>query len=443
MKALMIDQPPVADATLLRFLTCGSVDDGKSTLIGRLLYDSKSVFEDQLAAVERSSRHHGDERVNLALLTDGLRAEREQGITIDVAYRYFATPRRKFIIADAPGHKQYTRNMATGASTVDLAIVLVDARHGVIEQTRRHALIVSLLGIRSVVLAVNKMDLIGWDHQKFEAIKSDFLQFAAGLPTPLDPAAVLCVPMSALDGDNVVFKSERTPWYEGPALLEHLETVEVVRGRDSVGGRLPVQWVIRPQASHDVDFRGYAGQVAAGSFSVGDAVVALPSGKRSTIAGISLGPDQALDEAFAPQSVVVTLADEIDVSRGDLLCPPADRPHVGQDVEATVVWMADAPLRVGKKYGLKHTTRKARAIVREVRHRIDVSTGNREEGVEELGLNEIGRIALRTTSPLVYDDYGRCRSTGSFILIDEATRSTVAAGMIVGPNEAGEEVYSI
>ena len=434
---------PSTETSLLRFLTCGSVDDGKSTLIGRLLYDSKSVFEDQLAAVERSSRHHGDERVNLALLTDGLRAEREQGITIDVAYRYFATPLRKFIIADAPGHKQYTRNMATGASTVDLAIVLVDARHGVIEQTRRHALIVSLLGIRNVVLAVNKMDLIGWDHQKFEAIKSDFLQFAAGLPTPLDPAAVLCVPMSALDGDNVVFTSERTPWYEGPALLEHLETVEVVRGRDSVGGRLPVQWVIRPQASHDVDFRGYAGQVAAGSFAVGDAVVALPSGKTSTIEKISLGPGQPLERAAAGQSVVVTLADEIDVSRGDVLCPPDDRPHVGQDVEATVVWMAEQPLRVGRKYGLKHTTRKARAVVREVRHRIDVSTGSIEEGVEELGLNEIGRISLRATLPLVYDDYGRCRATGSFILIDEATRNTVAAGMIVGPNESGEEVYSI
>jgi bifunctional enzyme CysN/CysC len=410
---------------LLRFATAGSVDDGKSTLIGRLLYDSKSIFTDQLESVERTSRERGDEYTDLALLTDGLRAEREQGITIDVAYRYFATPRRKFIIADTPGHIQYTRNMVTGASTADLAIVLVDARKGMVEQSRRHAFLVSLLRVPHLVLAVNKMDLVDWSQRVFDRIASEFTNFAAKLEIP----DLTIVPISALHGDNIVARSDNMAWYDGPSLLHHLEHVHIASDRNLVDVRFPVQYVIRPQSRHHVDYRGYVGQIAGGILKAGDEVMVLPSGLTSRITAISTanGP---VEEAFPPMSVTVRLADELDISRGDMLCRPHNQPSVAQDLDAMICWMADHPLRAGTKLALKHTTRSVRTLVKELQYRLDVNTLHRDESADGLGLNDIGRVRLRTTAPVLADEYRRNRTTGGFILIDESTNRTVGAGMI-------------
>jgi bifunctional enzyme CysN/CysC len=410
---------------LLRFATAGSVDDGKSTLIGRLLFDTKTIFEDQLEHVERASRARGDEYTDLALLTDGLRAEREQGITIDVAYRYFATPRRKFIIADTPGHVQYTRNMVTGASTADLSIVLVDARKGLVEQSRRHAFLVSLLRVPHLVVAVNKMDLVGWDRDVYERIHAEFTAFAARL----EISDVVVIPISALHGDNVVERSPASSWYEGPSLLHHLENVHVASDRNLIDVRFPVQYVIRPQSARHADYRGYAGQVAGGVLKPGDEVTVLPSGFSTRIAAVD-GPTGPVDEAYAPMSVTVRLADDLDVSRGDMICRPHNAPVVTQDLDAMVCWMAHAPLRPGAKLAIKHTTRSARALVKHLRYRLDVNTLHRDGVTGQLGLNDIGRVRLRTTQPLFVDDYRRNRVTGGFILIDETTNVTVAAGMI-------------
>ena len=413
---------------LLRFSTAGSVDDGKSTLIGRLLYDSKTLFADQLDHVEAASRRQGFDRTELALLTDGLRAEREQGITIDVAYRYFATPRRKFIIADTPGHVQYTRNMVTGASTAGLAVILVDARKGLSEQSRRHAFLSSLLGIPHLVVCVNKMDLVDWDQGRFEAIREAFSAFA----TRLDVSDVTFIPVSALHGDNVVDLSPNMPWYRGAPLLSHLETVPIASDTDVADLRFPVQWVVRPQSDAFHDYRGYAGQVAGGIMAAGDEVVVLPSGLTSTIAAIDTF-DGPLEQAVPPLSVTVRLADDLDVSRGDLLCRPSDRPLVGQDLEATVAWMTDRPLSARSRWTLKHTTRTVRAVVTDVRDRLDVNTLERDERATSLGLNDIGRVSLRVSAPLAYDPYTRNRATGSFILIDESSNTTAAAGMLGEP----------
>jgi bifunctional enzyme CysN/CysC len=412
---------------MLRFATAGSVDDGKSTLIGRLLYDSKSIFTDQLDAVERTSRDRGDEYTNLALLTDGLRAEREQGITIDVAYRYFATPKRKFIIADTPGHIQYTRNMVTGASTADLAIVLVDARKGLVEQSRRHAFLVTLLRVPHLVLAVNKMDLVDYSQEVFEEIKDEFTAFA----TKLDIPDLTVVPISALLGDNIVTRSENMPWYEGPSLLHHLENVHVASDRNLVDVRFPVQYVVRPQSTTVSDYRGYAGTVAGGVMKPGDEVMVLPSGFTTRIEAIDTA-DGPVDEAFPPMSVVVRLADELDVSRGDMICRPHNAPRAAQDVEALICWMDEQESIVpGKKYALKHTTRNVRTVVKDIQYRLDVNSLHRDEAAGSLGLNEIGRVTLRTTQPLFVDSYRRNRATGGFILVDEATNRTVAAGIVV------------
>ncbi|MCU1354345.1 MAG: sulfate adenylyltransferase, large subunit [Acidimicrobiales bacterium] len=416
---------------LLRFATAGSVDDGKSTLIGRLLYDSKAIFEDQMEAVERSSIAMGADYTNLALLTDGLRAEREQGITIDVAYRYFATPKRKFIIADTPGHIQYTRNMVTGASTADLALVLVDARNGLVEQSRRHAFLASLLRIPHLVLCVNKMDLVDWSEDRFEEIKAEFRSFAM----KLDITDLTFVPISALHGDNVVDRSNNMDWYQGGSLLHHLEEVHIASDRNLRDARMPVQYVIRPHSNEWHDYRGYAGRVAAGVFKPGDEVTVLPSGFTSRISSIDTF-DGPVTEAFAPMSVSIRLVDNIDVSRGDMICRPHNQPTVGQDIDAMVCWMDEtAQLAAGAKLGIKHTTRSARALVKDVQYRLDVNSLHRDEGASTLALNEIGRVSVRTTQPLFYDDYGRNRSTGSFILIDEGTNRTVGAGMIVGPTK--------
>jgi len=411
---------------LLRFATAGSVDDGKSTLIGRLLYDTKSIFEDQLEAVERTSRDRGDEHVNLALLTDGLRAEREQGITIDVAYRYFATPKRSFIIADTPGHVQYTRNMVTGASTASLALVLIDARNGIVEQSRRHAFLASLLRVPHLVLCVNKMDLVDWDEKVFDRIKDEFRQFA----TKLDVGDLSFVPVSALLGDNVVHRSENMPWYEGTSLLHHLEDVHIASDRNLIDVRFPVQYVIRPQSTEHHDYRGYAGTVAGGVMKPGDEVVVLESGMKTTIAGIDTA-DGPVDEAYPPMAVTVRLTDDIDISRGDMMCRPQNQPRGTQDIEAMVCWMTDEPLRVRGMYAIKHTTRSVRGQIRDVDYRIDVNTLHRDESADTLSLNEIGRIKLRTTKPLFVDEYRRNRTTGSFLIIDEATGATVGAGMIL------------
>lgn len=413
---------------LLRFATAGSVDDGKSTLIGRLLYDSKSIFEDQLSAVEESSRRRGDAVVNLALLTDGLRAEREQGITIDVAYRYFATPRRKFIIADTPGHIQYTRNMVTGASTADLAIILVDARKGIIEQTKRHSFVSNLLKIRHLVLAVNKMDLVDYSETVFHRIVQDFHEFASRLD---DIAEITAIPLSALEGDNVVEKSDKMPWFKGSSLLYHLETVYTGGTENHVDARFPVQWIIRPLSHEHHDFRGYAGRVAGGVFKPGDAVTVMPSGFSTTIDKIHLPGGAEIPEAFAPQSVVMTLKDEIDISRGDMLVKANNPPQVGQDLEAMVCWFSQKPMESRGKYLLRHTTKETKAIVQELRYQVDIETLHKKEGVPTLGMNDIGRIALRTANPLFYDSYRRNRSTGSFVLVDPGTHETVAAGMII------------
>lgn len=412
---------------LLRFATAGSVDDGKSTLIGRLLYDTKTIFEDQLAAVEAVSASRGDEYTNLALLTDGLRAEREQGITIDVAYRYFATPRRKFIIADTPGHIQYTRNMVTGASTADLALILVDARKGLVEQSRRHAFLCSLLRVPHLVLCVNKMDLVDYSQDVYDSIAAEFADFAAKLAAP----DLSVIPISALHGDNIVTRSDNMPWYQGPSLLHHLEHVHIGSDRNLVDVRFPVQYVIRPQSSKVTDYRGYAGQVASGILKPGDEVMVLPSGLTSRISSIDTA-DGPLEEAYPPMSVTVRLEDEIDISRGDMICRPNNSPIVAQDVEAMICWMDDVrPLTVGAKYAIKHTTRAARAVVRELNYRLDVNTLHRDEDSTELRLNEIGRVKLRTTVPLLADEYLRNRTTGGFIIIDEGTNRTVGAGMIV------------
>ena len=414
---------------LLRLLTCGSVDDGKSTLIGRLLYDSKSIFEDQLEAAEQASLNRGDERVNLALLTDGLRAEREQGITIDVAYRYFATPRRKFIIADTPGHVQYTRNMVTGASTADLAIILIDARQGVIEQTRRHSLIASLLRIPHVVVAINKMDLVDWSEERYEEIRKDFDDFAARL----EFADATFIPLSALMGDNVVHRSEKMDWYEGSSLMHHLEHVHISSNRDLINGRFPVQWVLRPQTDEFHDYRGYGGEIASGVFRPGDEVIALPSGMTSKIKSVDIGA-QELDEAYPPMSVSIQLEDDVDISRGDMICRPGNQPTVSQDIEAMLVWMAEQPMVPGKKYGIKHTTREARCVVKDLKYRLNISTTAREDA-DQLGLNEIGKVQIRSTQPLLFDPYRQSRHTGSFVIVDEATNNTVGAGMILGASD--------
>ena len=411
---------------ILRFATAGSVDDGKSTLIGRLLYDTKTVFEDQIEAVELASRAHGDDYVNLALLTDGLRAEREQGITIDVAYRYFATPRRKFVIADTPGHTQYTRNMVTGASTADLALVLVDARKGILEQSRRHMFLASLLQVPHIVVCVNKMDLVDYSQEVFEEIRAEFVAFATKLRVP----DLSVLPVSALLGDNVVSRSDNMPWFDGPSLLHHLENVHVASDRNLIDVRLPVQYVIRPHSEGWHDYRGYAGQVAGGVLKKGDEVLVLPSGLTSRIASVETA-DGEVDEAFPPMSVTVRLEDEIDVSRGDMICRPHNAPRVSQDLDAMICWMDEkAPLQVGRKYAIKHTTRTARTVIRSLSYRLDVNTLHRDEQAESLSLNEIGRVQLRSTMPLMCDDYGRNRTTGGFILIDEATHRTVGAGMI-------------
>lgn len=413
--------------TLLRLATAGSVDDGKSTLIGRLLYDSKAVMEDQWASVEQTSKDRGHDYTDLALVTDGLRAEREQGITIDVAYRYFATPKRKFIIADTPGHIQYTRNMVTGASTAQLVIVLVDARHGLLEQSRRHAFLASLLGIRHLVLAVNKMDLLGWDQEKFDAIRDEFHAFAARL----DVQDVTSIPISALHGDNVVTKSDQTPWYEGPSLLSHLEDVYIAGDRNMVDVRFPVQYVIRPHTLEHQDHRSYAGTVASGVMRSGDEVVVLPIGKTTRITAID-GPNGPVAEAFPPMAVSVRLADDIDISRGDMIARTHNQPRITQEFDATVCWMADnAVLEPGRDYVVKHTTRTVRARIAGLDYRLDVNTLHRDKTATALKLNELGRVSLRTQVPLLLDEYTRNASTSSFILIDPDTNGTVAAGMVL------------
>ena len=423
----------IADTELLRFATAGSVDDGKSTLIGRLLYDSKSIFEDQLEQVaDASRRRYGDNgHVDLALLTDGLRAEREQGITIDVAYRSFQTDKRRFIIADCPGHEQYTRNMVTGASTADLALVLVDARNGLVRQSRRHAAISALLRTPHLVVAINKMDLVDYDQSVYDAIVADFTSWSAGL----EFAEATFIPISALKGDNVVERSANMPWYSGPPLLDHLETVEIAGDRNLEDWRFPVQWVIRPQNDErHHDYRGYAGQVAAGVLTPGAEVVVLPSGRTTKLAGIDT-IDGPLAQAFPPQSVTLLLEDDLDVSRGDLIARAgeANPPTVARELDAVVCWMSDTPLRAGGRYALKHTTRAVRAIVDAVDWHLDVETLAREDNDHGLALNEIGHVKLRLSGPLAFDPYARNRETGSFILIDEATNDTVGAGLIATP----------
>jgi len=413
---------------LLRFATAGSVDDGKSTLIGRLLFDSKTIFADQLESVEKVSKDRGNDYTDLALLTDGLRAEREQGITIDVAYRYFATPKRKFIIADTPGHIQYTRNMVTGASTADVALILVDARKGVIEQSRRHTFLATLLGVPHIVVCVNKMDLVDYNEAVFEKIRQDFTDFAARLRIK----DLTFIPLSALKGDNVVDRSGNMPWFDGSPLLSHLERLHVASDRNLVDVRFPVQYVIRPHQHEHIDYRGYAGTVASGVMKPGDRVVALPSGLETTIASIETA-DGPVDEAFPPMAVTVRLTDEIDISRGDMIARPNNTPAAVQDLDAQVCWMDEtASLVPGKKYAIKHTTRWARAVVKQINYRVDVNTLHRDEEATELGLNEIGRIQLRITQPLFVDPYQQNPQTGSFILVDESTNRTVAAGMIGG-----------
>ncbi len=416
---------------LLRFATAGSVDDGKSTLIGRLLFDSKAIFEDQMEAVERASLQRGEE-TNLALLVDGLRAEREQGITIDVAYRYFATPARSFVIADTPGHVQYTRNMVTGASTADLALILIDARNGIVEQSRRHAFLASLLRVPHLVVCVNKMDLVGYDQDVFDAIVAEFRAFAMRL----EVSDLSFVPVSALVGDNVVHRSAAMPWYEGSSLLHHLESVHIASDRNLIDVRFPVQYVIRPRDDAHHDYRGYAGQVASGVMKPGDEVMVLPSGFTSSIATVET-MDGQLAEAGTGESVTVRLSTDIDVSRGDMICRPGNQPHLGQDIDAMVCWMDETrALKARDRLVIKHTTRTAKALVKNVQYRLDINTLHRDEIAASLALNEIGRVQLRTTQPLFFDEYRRNRTTGSFILIDESDNTTVGAGMILGPTAA-------
>jgi len=418
--------PGYLDMQLLRFTTAGSVDDGKSTLIGRLLYDSKSIFEDQLEAVKLASERRGEEHVNLSLLTDGLRAEREQGITIDVAYRYFATPKRKFIIADTPGHIQYTRNMVTGASTANLAIILIDARNGVLEQTIRHAYIASLLRIPHIVICVNKMDLVGYSEDVFESIKARFDEIAM----KLDVQDVRFIPISALNGDNVVKRSKNMDWYQGPTLLYLLETIHISSDLNLVDGRFPVQYVIRPQTDEYHDYRGYAGRIASGIFKKGDLVKVFPAGLTSTIASIDTMKGE-LDSAFAPMSVTLQLADDIDISRGDMITLNNREPEMGQDIEIIVSWLNEKPLTLNTKYTLRHTTNDVKCVIKEVVYKMNINNLVKNHEDKSIGLNEIGRIKLRTTKPLLYDSYRINRQTGSVILIDEGTHNTVGAGMII------------
>ena len=414
------------DMQLLRFSTAGSVDDGKSTLIGRLLYDSKSIFEDQYEAIEATSKRKGEENVNLALLTDGLKAEREQGITIDVAYRYFATPRRKFIIADTPGHIQYTRNMVTGASTSNLAIILIDARKGIVEQTCRHSFIATLLGIPHIVYCINKMDLVDYDEDTYLNIKKELEAFTS----KLDVKDVRFIPISALKGDNVVNKSENMPWYQGSTLLYLLENIHIASDHNHIDCRFPVQYVIRPQSEEYHDFRGYAGRIAGGVFKPGDEVKVLPSGFDSKIKSIEMHKE-SLDEAFAPMSVTMTLEDEIDISSGDMIVRVNNQPHVDQDIEMMVCWMSERDLMLRGKYTIRHTTNEARCIIKEIKYKVNINTLHRIEDDKKVSMNDIARISIRTTKPLFYDRYKKNRLTGSLILIDEATNETVGAGMII------------
>jgi sulfate adenylyltransferase subunit 1 len=414
------------DMELLRFTTAGSVDDGKSTLIGRLLYDSKAIFEDQMELLEETSKQRGEEGVNLALLTDGLRSEREQGITIDVAYRYFATPKRKFIIADTPGHIQYTRNMVTGASTANLALLLVDARHGVIEQTKRHAFIASLLQIPHIAVCINKMDLVDHKQEAFEKIKADFESFAS----KLEIKDVHFIPISALNGDNVVDRSTNMDWYEGSTLMHLLENIHIGSDQNHVDCRFPVQFVVRPQSKEHPDYRGYAGRIEGGVFKPGDDVTVLPSGFTSKIKSIDTF-DGPIDEAFSPMSVCMTLTDDIDISRGDMLVRENNKPTIEQDIDVMICWMNEKKLILRGKYTIRHTSQTARCIIKEVKYKMDINTLHRNEEDRVIGLNDIGRITIRTTKPLFFDSYRRNRNTGSIILVDEATNETVAAGMII------------
>ena len=420
------EQSDYAEMDLLRFTTAGSVDDGKSTLIGRLLYDSKNIFEDQIQAVEESSKKRGDDHINLALLTDGLKAEREQGITIDVAYRYFATRKRKFIIADTPGHIQYTRNMVTGASTANLAIILVDARKGIVEQTCRHAFIANLLRIQHVIVAINKMDLVDYDEAVYDSINENFKSFSSRLGNFID---VTFIPISALNGDNVVDSSDRMNWYSGSTLLYHLESVYIGSDRNHVQARFPVQWVIRPHSNEHHDFRGYAGRVAGGVFKPGDEVQILPSGFTSEIESIHTA-DGPMDEVFSPLSCSLLLKEDIDISRGDMIVKVNNPPQRGQDIEAMLCWFSDKKMMIRGKYSFRHTTKEVKAIVSDLQYKININTLRKIEDDKEFGMNEIGRVSIRTSSPIYFDSYENNRTTGSFILVDDMTNETVAAGMI-------------
>jgi sulfate adenylyltransferase subunit 1 len=421
MKRIEFDQ-----TELLRFITAGSVDDGKSTLIGRLLHDSKSIFEDQLAAVERTTRRRGIDGVDLSLLTDGLVAEREQGITIDVAYRYFATPKRKFIIADTPGHEQYTRNMVTGASTANLAVIIIDARNAIATQSRRHAYIASLLGIPHLVVAVNKMDLMNYSQAVFDAIREAFSQFAAAL----NFRDVIFIPISALKGDMVVERGDNLPWYEGPALMELLENIEIVHDINVDDFRFPVQWVCRPGTEEHHDFRGYAGRIESGTITLGDAVTVLPSGRSSSVKKI-LTLDGERDCAFAPESVTLLLEDEIDISRGDMLVKSGDAARVAKEYDADICWFSEQPLDLRRKYAIKHTTKMTKALISRIQYRVDINSLQKVDGIARLQMNDIARVGVKVQQPLVIDSYARNRATGSFIVIDETSHNTVAAGMIV------------
>ena len=414
------------DMELLRFTTAGSVDDGKSTLIGRLLYDSKAIFEDQMELLEETSKQRGEEGVNLALLTDGLRSEREQGITIDVAYRYFATPKRKFIIADTPGHIQYTRNMVTGASTANLALLLVDARHGVIEQTKRHAFIASLLQIPHIAVCVNKMDLVDYSQEAYKKIKADFEDFAS----KLEIKDVRFIPISALKGDNVVDRSANMDWYDGSTLMHLLENIHIGSDHNHVDCRFPVQYVVRPQSAEFPDYRGYAGRIEGGVFKPGDEVIVLPSGFTSKIKSIDTF-DGEVEEAFSPMSVCMTLTDDIDISRGDMLVRKNNKPTVEQNIDLMICWMNEKKMMIGGKYTIRHTSQTARCVIKSVNYKMDINTLHRLEDDKEISMNDIGRITIRTTKPLFFDSYRRNRNTGSIILVDEATNETVAAGMII------------
>lgn len=414
------------DMQLLRFTTAGSVDDGKSTLIGRLLYDSKSIFQDQMETLEEESKQRGEEKINLALLTDGLRSEREQGITIDVAYRYFATPKRKFIIADTPGHIQYTRNMVTGASTANMAVLLIDARHGVIEQTKRHAFIASLLQIPHIAVCINKMDLINYKKEIFDKIRSEFENFAS----KLEVKDIHFIPISALNGDNVVERSKNMNWYEGSTLIHLLENIHIGSDHNHVDCRFPVQYVIRPQTTEHPDFRGYAGKIEGGIFKPGDEIIILPNGFKSKIKSINTFEDK-VKEAFSPMSVCITLTDDIDISRGDMIVRENNQPTIGQNIDVMICWMDEKNMILNGKYTIRHTSQTARCIIKEVKYKIDINSLHRIEQEKKISLNDIARITIRTTKPLFYDSYRRNRNTGSVILVDEASNKTVGAGMII------------